>query len=147
MKEEKIRLLIREMMSLAPGYRKNFMQNSQDSEFKLSPHQVFCLAIILRDEEISMGELAEKLGVSNQQLTRIVDTLVDRNCVERFTDPKNRRVVKAKVNEEGKNIFMQFAEEKRKLTQKALEVLTEEELDSCLFHIRALSNILLKIRF
>ena len=43
-----------------------------------------------------MGEIADKLGVSNQQITRIMDGLVDLRLVERFVDPTNRRLVQTK---------------------------------------------------
>ena len=61
----------REAMKLAPNFRKNFTTPPVSLKTKLSPHQFFCLMHIYKHGPISMGDLAIKLGVSNQQLTRI----------------------------------------------------------------------------
>lgn len=148
MKEEKIKRLISEAMNFAPQFRKSFANNQfvSDAGLKISPHQFFCLTIIYKYGQLSMSGLAEHLGVSNQQITRIVDYLVQNNFVERFTDPQNRRLVQAKISESGKEMLFKFEEEKRFKMMQALDVLTEKDIDECIFHVQAIKAVLSKIK-
>lgn len=145
MKEEKIELFLSEAMHIAPNFRKNLMPSSLNSALKISHHQLFCLMVICKNEGITMSELATLLGVSNQQLTRIMNELVENEFVIRFTDTTNRRLVKAKISEKGKEQLMAFHTTMNEGMAKAFEVLTEEELDQCLFHIQSLVALLSKV--
>jgi len=145
MKSEKIKIFIREVMLFAPDVRKNFMNFPVCAGFKLSPHQFFCLINIYKSGPLSMSGLAQKLGVSNQQLTRIIDSLVENDLVIRFTDPLNRRIVLTKISENGKEILMKVEGSIQKSIAQGLEILTEEEIDACLTHVRALKTILSKV--
>lgn len=145
MKDEKITIFIREAMQVAPNFRRSFMNPPECIGLKLSPHQMFCLMIIYKSGPLSMSELAIKLGVSNQQLTRIVDSLVNNNLVERYNDLINRRVVNAQISNNGKKLLFIFETAMHKEITKTLEVLTEEEIDICIMHLRALGNILSKV--
>jgi len=146
-KQEKIKIFIREMMQFAPSFRKNFTTPPLSMKTKLSPHQLFCLINIYKHGPISMGDLALKLGVSNQQLTRIVDGLVEQKMTKRIQDKTNRRVVQAEISEIGKKTLQDMHLAIQESTAKALEVLGEEELDELNVHMKALSHILAKVKF
>jgi len=143
-KQEKIDVFAREAMKLAPNFRKNFTTPPVSLKTKLSPHQFFCLMHIYKHGPISMGDLAIKLGVSNQQLTRIMDGLVKQKMVERFQFQTNRRMIQTRISEEGKAALREIHLSIQENTRQALQVLSEEELDQCIFHIRALATILAK---
>lgn len=145
MKEEKIKIFLGEAMRIAPNFRKNFMPSPACSDLKISHHQIFCLMTIYKNEDITMSELASMLGVSNQQLTRIMNGLVENGLVERFTDTLNRRLVKAKISEKGKTQLKCFHSAMHSDLAKAFEILTEEELDQCIFHIKSLVTIMSKV--
>lgn len=145
MKEEKIKIFLSEAMNFAPTFRKNFMSPAATAEFNISAHQLFCLMVICKNEPISMSELAVAIGVSNQQLTRIMDGLVENELVERFTDTANRRLVKARISEKGKLHLKAFQASRQMDMIKDFEVLSEEELDECILHIKALVKILSKL--
>ena len=102
-KQAKIKIFIRELMQFAPSFRKNFTTPPVTIlKAKLSPHQFFCLINIYKHGPISMDDLALKLGVSNQQLTRIVDGLVEQKMTRRIQDKTNRRIIQAEISEIGK---------------------------------------------
>lgn len=148
MKEEKINLLIAEALDFGPQFHKDFVRNKPLPEgLRLSPHQFFCLNLIDKCGQASMSELSKKMGVSNQQITRIVDFLVKNNYVERFPDQSNRRLVQANISEEGKAILLKFREEQKLNMTRMLNSLTEKEISDCIMHIRALKTILSKISF
>ena len=146
-KQAKIKIFIRELMQFAPSFRKNFTTPPLNTKAKLSPHQFFCLINIYKHGPISMGDLALKLGVSNQQLTRIVDGLVEQKMTRRIQDKTNRRIIQAEISEIGKTTLQDMHLAIQESTAQALEVLSEEELDQLIVHMRALSSISSKVKF
>jgi DNA-binding MarR family transcriptional regulator len=56
----------------------------------------------------TMGELSAELGIPLSSATRIVDSLVNTNILERINDPHDRRVVRIQMSEYGKQ-FSQTA--------------------------------------
>ena len=91
-----------------------------------------------------MGEIADKLGVSNQQITRIMDGLVDLRLVERFVDPTNRRLVQTKINDNGKKVIREYEKALSQNWVTELSVLTIEEIEASIEHLKALNKILEK---
>lgn len=148
MRDEKIGILTNEILQSVAAVKKTFREHMPPytGEFRLPPHQFHCLNILYRnDDPLSMSELAEKLAVSNQQLTRIVDLLVGSELAERSTSPDNRRVVLVKISEKGKNLVATSDIHMKTNAAKILSDVSEEEIDEITFHIRALKEIMLKI--
>lgn len=54
-----------------------------------------------KGEEKTPSELAERLSYSRPRMTRILDSLVEKGCVERRNDPNDRRRVLVKITDEG----------------------------------------------
>jgi DNA-binding MarR family transcriptional regulator len=74
-----------------------------------------------------MSVLASKLQVSNQQLTKIVDNLVELQLVTRTTDPDNRRQLNVAITEKGgKSLRSLRSEIIKKLTLLSKRVDTVE---------------------
>lgn len=148
MKEEKIDLLVdlfKKNMTVMKRSFKTFMTPPTENQ-KLSPHQNFCLGILHRDDSMSMGELAKKMGVSNQQLTRIVDGLTEVGLVDRFTSPENRRMVLVQIGDTGKNLMAQHDEQlKVRMSEYLVANLSEEDIDNCIYHMKSFTEILAKL--
>ncbi len=144
MKRDKIKILIGELMQIAPEFRKSFSHNQFNSNLRISHHQLYTLIIINKHEELSMSELAEKLGVSNQQITRIMDGLVTNELVERYVDPNNRRIVQTKMTLKGKEMIAEIEVSMNESMVNVLSVLSNEEIEESIVHIKALKKILEK---
>ena len=74
-----------------PFVRKAFRNLVSIKDVPISMTQLTCLNILEKNGTMSMSELADDLNMSNQQLTKVVDALVDFQMVERCVDPGNRR--------------------------------------------------------
>lgn len=59
---------------------------------ELSMRQTLYLSTILRNDGITLGELAEALGVSRPSVTAVVGTLATKGFVQKRQDPSDRRV-------------------------------------------------------
>lgn len=145
MKEEQIGAIIDDIKNNMPVLRRIMDRYFFQTNEKLPRHQVFCLHFLSNCIESSMGGLAEEMGVSNQQLTRIVDALAEDGLIERCVSPENRRVVLVKMSERGRNFVEQSDKRTKQQATEILSALSEQELAELIGHLRALKGLLSKI--
>jgi len=55
-------------------------------------------------EELSLKQLAERLGISLPSASRCVDGLYQRGFVDRREDPEDRRMKRVRIRDEGRNV-------------------------------------------
>ena len=104
-------------------------QSAHESRFGVNNDLLFRVGTILgNSSSLTMGELGGALSVPLSTATRVVDTLVERGYVERFSDPEDRRVVRVKFTAQGNQLYRfidsRIAEHVRELASN----LTKEEM-------------------
>lgn len=112
--------LAREFVTLLPMlYRYIFLQlPCPGSRPSVPPNQMLAMIFLNMFPDSSMTQLASRLMVSKQQLTKIIDGLVAKDLVQRKNDQQNRRLVLLELTQKGR----QFVEgvlacQARKATQ------------------------------
>lgn len=83
----------------------------------------------------TMSELAAQLGITKQQLTKLVNDLEEKEMVERRHDSRNRRQVYLNITPTGSAIVRQLKETMLSCTVAGLSDFSDEELkqlDHCL---------------
>lgn len=100
MKELQARELVQNMLRLPILFRKQISQPCRALS-ALPPMQLYVLGAIEAHACINMTNLSREVAVKSQQLTRLVEALVERGYVERVSDPTNRRVVLVRLTEFG----------------------------------------------
>ena len=75
---------------------KFFRPLEQGIKCEMSPMQFRTLGIISENKTITMSDLANEVCISKQQLTPMIDKLIESNTVERKTDKEDRRISKNK---------------------------------------------------
>lgn len=102
----------------------------------LSMTQLVCLYTIERMGNPTMSDLAKKMQISNQQLTKIVDALAELQLAERTIDSGNRRRIMASVTEKGARALNAIRSEALRKLTLLTKKFSEEEMnklfDSCL---------------
>jgi DNA-binding MarR family transcriptional regulator len=88
--------------------------------------QLKVLLILYGTDHVSMGELADALGVGVSTLTGIVDRLVDHGLVLREEDPHDRRVVVGRLTPRGADLVDRLIVATR---DRITKVLAEMSLD------------------
>ena len=84
-------------------------------------------------ESIFVGSIKEKLLFANSDMTRLLDRLVAKELVERFTCPENRRKVNVKLSPQGIILLEQIMPELTQLIHSFfVEEVTEEEVQQVL---------------
>jgi len=96
--------------------------------------QLKAIYMLSYNPDISLGELAEKLRLTNSTVSGVIDRLVHGELVERIVPPENRRVVSIHLTEKGKNLLENFFQSNSILINKLNEVLNlpPEEIEHLL---------------
>ena len=112
-----------------PKLRKIFRSLVSIKDIPISLTQLACMHVLEKNDGLSMSELADDLCMSNQQLTKIVDALVELDLLERVCDPLNRRKFFAKVTQKGKNMLVSLKTEVDKKLGYVLRKKSPDEID------------------
>ena len=145
-RQEKIAQFAKMMFSAAPEYRKSYVRPPVGGgKGRISHHMVFCMFILHAQKQMSMSALSEKLGVSNQQMTRIVTELVESGFATRSQDGANRRLINISLSEKGEAEVMRFFRLGFKHIESHLSPLSDEELDSLIYHMSEVVRLTQKL--
>jgi DNA-binding MarR family transcriptional regulator len=91
--------------------------------------QAKMLYVVATAGELSMSEIALRLGVTVSTSSGAVDRLVDLGLLARSEDPSNRRQVRVSVTETGTRTLGQLRELSTRHLRNMLELVSDEELD------------------
>jgi DNA-binding MarR family transcriptional regulator len=83
----------------------------------------------LLEQPRTMRELAQTVAMPPSSLTGIVDGLVERQNVERVSDPEDRRVVRVRLTESGQTYVGKIRTHLMQQYQNAMSDLNIEELN------------------
>lgn len=92
--------------------------------------QIKTLVLLEQMEPLRMGVIADRLGITLSAMTSIMDRLVEKNLVERDSDPHDRRVVLCKLTAQGQEETKRFWRVGREKMLKTLGILEDAQLES-----------------
>lgn len=122
-----------EALKCSSGY------SSEDHAF------VFRILVLLSQsqEPLPMSKLSTELNVPMSTATRIVDSLVRTDMLERVNDPNDRRVVRVGISETGRELYETALAYNKKRISQLLRDFTAEEQEQLLYLMNKLFNSLL----
>ena len=80
----------------------------------------------------TMSFLADEMGITKQQLTKLVNDLEAMGLVKRIHDERNRRQVYVTLTDDGRNEFEEIKQAMLECTVAGLKDFSEDELGDCL---------------
>ena len=86
-----------------------------------------------------MSELAAEMKISKQQLTPLIDKLIESNMVIRRNDEQDRRIILIEITEIGKHSFEELKVMIKSAIREKLAVLPEDDLQE-------LHNMLIRLQ-
>ena len=98
--------------------------------------------LVHRPQAMTMGELSAALDVPLSTTTRIVDHLVKNDYALRLPDPDDRRVVRIKLSDTGRQLFEGLEQFMVARIEQVLSHFTPEEQETLLMLLRKLLNAL-----
>lgn len=122
--------LVELIFAYYPKIRKMFRNLVSIKDIPISLTQLTCLHVLEQNDRLSMTELADSLCMSNQQLTKLVDALVDYGMVERVCDPQNRRKFYAELSPKGKELLASLKQEVDRKMGHVLRKKSPDEIDN-----------------
>ncbi len=106
--------------------------------YDLTPEAADALLIIHHFDGLPQKKLADILGKDKAAVTRLLNTLVKSQLVERIQDTDDRRVIRAHITEEGREAFSKIHPELGQLSKSILSPLSQQQFDAV---IQSLSDI------
>ena len=108
-------------------------------------HFLFRILIILAHSESSptMGALSAELNIPDSTATRIVDWLVRGDVVERIDDPADRRIVRVRLSESGRQVYLASLEHQKIWIARTLRDFPPDEQEQLLMLMGKLLDSLL----
>ena len=144
---EKAEELVHLIFRTAPPFRKNYIRQPEQAKDlpRIPHHHLFCLIILSRGGKETMGSLADKMGVSVQQLTRIVGELAQHGFVERTQGEEKRRVIYVSATEKGRELLSKFYRAACEHVREHFSALSDEDIDALIFHMGEVVKLLDKM--
>jgi DNA-binding MarR family transcriptional regulator len=106
----------------------------------LSILQIQALMFLCHNTNIDMSDIAEYFHIELPSATSLINKLCEHKLVERHEDPKDRRLVKIKLTDEGKTLVKKAICERRTKLEKMLSYLSEDEKMDLLRILQTLSS-------
>ncbi len=106
--------------------------------YELTPEAADTLLIIHHFDGLPQKKLADILGKDKAAITRLLNTLVKSQLVERVQDTEDRRVIRAHITAEGREAFSKITPALKQLSDNILNPVSEPEFKNM---IAALSTI------
>jgi DNA-binding MarR family transcriptional regulator len=139
--------LVKKLMYLIPTLEKRLVKTLDTNiKFNLSPLQYRTLFLLQDLGALSMSELSDKIFVSKQQTTIIIDKLIKFELVERILNKDDRRIVNVKISERGMKAIMEYKAEIVNDLKSRLKALNDDEVKKLLRAIDDIYDITKKIR-
>ncbi|WP_010236694.1 MarR family winged helix-turn-helix transcriptional regulator [Clostridium arbusti] len=111
----------------------------------LSLLQYNALFMMKNNEILTMSELSNKMLISKQQLTPMIDKLIDNGLVERMINSKDRRIINVKLSEGGDKFLRDAKSEMTIKLKKRMEVFNKNEMNTLLKAINDIYDITKKL--
>ncbi|MFI5258223.1 MAG: MarR family winged helix-turn-helix transcriptional regulator [Candidatus Limnocylindrales bacterium] len=90
--------------------------------------QLRLLFVLRQSGPVSMGQLADMLGVTDATASEFVDRVERRGLAIRSHRADDRRVVESRLSDEGARLLAEIAGARREALRRVLSVLTGDEL-------------------
>lgn len=99
------------------------------SDYKITPPQFVALQWLHEEGDMTIGELSTKMYLAFSTTTDLVDRMEKTALVKRIKDPKDRRVVRIHLLEEGERIIAECIIKRQLYLKEVLENFSEGEVE------------------
>ena len=124
----------------------NLFANCQKKESRfVAEHEVSIvefrsMRILTEFERLTVNQLAEKMSLTPNRITRIIDGLVEKNIVSRETSKIDRRVYELSLTGKGKQLTIDLNKDYVKIHEEILSSIPDEYYKTIVAGITQLNN-------
>ena len=109
--------------------RQQTSQAYAELDYDITPEAADALMIIQHFDGLPQKKLADILGKDKASITRLLNSLVKCQLVERIQDLEDRRIIRAHITEEGKAVFQKILPKLHALSDLALTDINEHDFN------------------
>ncbi len=107
---------------------------------EVSLEMYYCIQVLQwTGKPVTMSELAQSMHMPKQQMTKMVNRLVEQGFVERVYDPSDRRVIRIRLTEKAVRYSEQFLDQNAGEFRRLLEQIDEKDRED---FVRAMAVLL-----
>ncbi|WP_346878290.1 MULTISPECIES: MarR family transcriptional regulator [unclassified Clostridium] len=118
----------------------DFMKNTV-----VPPSHVKVVFYLAQNGPSSVSSIARDLCISKPNMTPIIDKLLECGYVNRYEDPKDRRVIRIEITEKANEVFKIKKDLMKSFLKEKLSVLPDEDLISLNGAISEFKRVMSKI--
>ena len=96
------------------------------SDFEITPPQFEALQHLLKEGDLTIGELSNKMYLACSTVTDLLDRMERSALVVRVKDEKDRRIVRIKVLDKGHELIEKVLQTRRQYLSEVLEDCDDE---------------------
>lgn len=131
-REESLQTLLEEIVRVFKGMAASCRFGVDEQ--KLTRPQICILMLLSKKKEgVAVKDLAKKFNVTSGAITQFIDSLVEKGLVKREEDQSDRRTIKIKLSESGKNKFKNFKKNYFKSLNPMFDSLKNDEIKKLRF--------------
>ncbi|MDI3481913.1 MAG: MarR family transcriptional regulator, organic hydroperoxide resistance regulator [Tepidanaerobacteraceae bacterium] len=103
--------------------------NKRLIELGITRVQWIALYYLGKYEGINQKDLAKKMNIKGSTVARLLDRMEKEGAVIRQVDPQDRRIIRLKLTEKGRELRERFLPECEKMTENFARGITHEEIE------------------
>jgi DNA-binding MarR family transcriptional regulator len=131
MKEKNIDAVTMELSKILPLFQQKLIKPfEQIAKSKISPMQFYVMFTLKEKGDLAMTQLSNELLTSKQQMTPIIDKLIEFGFVERKHDEIDRRIVKITLSSSGKLFLEKQKMEMFDMLKTKIQSLSDDDLST-----------------
>ena len=120
------------LMKLFPNYNQHLHMLLSINDLDLTKTQLKAILIIANEQTMSMSELADRMCISREQASRVINPLADLGLIHREIHPGNRRQIDIRLSSQGITCLEDMKATYSELLFSSLDRLEPEELQKFL---------------
>ncbi|HEY4601141.1 MAG TPA: MarR family transcriptional regulator [Cerasibacillus sp.] len=99
------------------------------TNYPITPSQFIALQWIIDDQDLTIGELAKKIGLAFSTTTDLINRMEANGLVQRNKDEKDRRIVRIRALAKGERIIKEVIDERREYLGRILQSFNLEQTE------------------
>lgn len=113
------------------------------NDINITDPQFIALQHLINDQELTIGELSQKMSLACSTITDLIDRMEKSELVIRERDEQDKRVVRLKAQPKGHDIVRQVLEKRREYLSEKLSGLSEKDKDFLLKGLKYLYEVMI----
>ena len=111
----------------------------------MPPSHIKVIIYLARVNSAPISQIASTLNISKSNMTPIIDKLISYGLVNRYTDEKDRRILRIELTELAFKFFNSFKDYAKSALLDKIAILPDDDLKEAQYCIEKLTSIFLKL--